>query len=91
MNDEKKINTIYDLMAFCYKKICEDKLFDLNKMEKSDKFHCLFLRYIEIRNCNLFEAFSRLKKSLIEFYNCEEFSTQDYYNKIGRASCRERV
>ncbi len=82
MNDEKKINTIYDLMAFCYKKICEDKLFDLNKMEKSDKFHCLFLRYIEIRNCNLFEAFSRLKKSLIEFYNCEEFSTQDYYNII---------
>ena len=25
MNDEKKINTIYDLMAFCYKKICEEE------------------------------------------------------------------
>lgn len=76
------VNNIYDLMAFSYKKILEDERFDINKMRHNQKFHKLFLIYIENKNSNLFKAFLELKKSLEEYDNSEPFTSEDFYNII---------
>lgn len=81
-NKTNDIRSIYDLMAFAYEKLCEDKTFNINDMQNNEKFHNLFLRYIENKNYDSFKAFSILKKSLIEFNNYERFSSQDFYSII---------